>query len=183
LTLHPELVLIAYALSGLTLKAADVLGETGKTRLSFLAATISAVLFGLLTSESGFSASLIFGLILGVIASKKVDRPNLVLGVILTLGFAIYFGVQTPTPWLLITVALFTFIDELGHEKLRRHKGVPAVFFQYRLSLKLAMIGLALSAQIQALQLLGFLCFDLCYDVTNYLVKKAGGRRSATRIK
>lgn len=177
--LHPELFLLAYALSGVTLKTADVLGERGKNSRSFLSAAISAFLFGLLTSESVFSASLILGIIIGVTLSKKVDRPNMVFGLILTLVFAVYFGVQTPTLWLLTGVAFFTFIDEVGHEKHRQKKGVPAFFFQYRLSLKLAMIFLTLCAQIQALHLMGFLCFDLCYDLTSYLINKAWAPQSA----
>lgn len=173
--LHPELVLVAYALSGVALKTADVLGETGKTWGAFLSATISAGLFGVLTAESAVSSALIFGIILGVTASRKVDRPNLVVGLILTLIFAVCFGAQIPALWLLITVAVFAYIDEVGHDR-RRQTRVPAVFFQYRLSLKLAMIGLALIAQIPALNLMGFLCFDLCYDGTSYLVQGAGGR-------
>ncbi len=179
--LHPELVLVAYALSGVALKTADVLGETGKTWGAFLSAAIAAGLFGVLTAESAVSSALIFGIILGVTASKKVDRPNLVVGLIVTLIFAVCFGAQPPTPWLLITVAVFAFIDEVGHDRRRRQPGGPAVFFQYRLSLKLAMIGLALAAQIPALYLMGFLCFDLCYDGTSYLVKRVGGHRSAAK--
>lgn len=181
MTLYPELFLLAYAVSGATLKTADVLGERGKIRRSFLAATISAFLFGVLTSESAFSSSLIIGIILGVTVSKKVDRPNLVFGLILTLVFAVYFGLQTPTLWLLTGVAFFTFIDEVGHERHRQKKGLPAFFFQYRLSLKLAMICLTLCSQIQAFHLMGFLCFDLCYDVTSYLITKTWPPLPATR--
>ena len=181
--LHPALFLFAYALSGLTLKTADVLGERGKILPSFLSATISAFLFGVLTSESVFSASLILGMIIGVTVSKKVDRPNMVFGLILTLLFAVYLGVQTPTLWLLTGVAFFTFIDEVGHEKHRQKKGFPAFFFRYRLSLKLALIVLTLGAQIQALQLMGFLCFDLGYDVTSHLINKAWAPLPATNEK
>lgn len=179
--LHPELFLLAYAVSGVTLKTADVLGEGGKTRRSFLSATIAAFLFGVLTSESVFSSSLLLGIIIGVTLAKKVDRPNMVFGLILTLVFAVCFGVQTPTPWLLAGVAFFTFIDEVGHEKHGQKKGGPAFFFRYRLSLKLAMICLTLCAQIQALQLMGFLCFDLCYDLTSYLINKAGAPQPAKK--
>ena len=174
---------MAYALSGLTLKTADVLGERGKTLRSFLSATISAFLFGVLTSESVFSSSLILGMIIGVTLSKKVDRPNMVFGLILTLVFAVYFGVQTPTLWLLTGVAFFTFIDEAGHEKHRQKKGLPAFFFRYRLSLKLAMIFLTLCSQIQALGLMGFLCFDLCYDLTSHLINKAWATQPAANEK
>lgn len=168
--LRLELLLTAFTLGGVTLKTSDFLGERGNTPLSYLSAAISAFIFGRLMSESAFSSSLILGIIIGVILSKKVDKPNMIFGLILTLIVAFYFELQVPTFWLLMVVAFFTFIDEVGHEKLSQKKGFPAFFFLHRLSLKLALTLLTSASLIQIIHLISFLCFDLSYDLTNHLL-------------
>ena len=170
--LPPELFLAAFAVSGVTLKTADVLGEGENTRLALLSAIAASLVFGVLLSESVFSSSLILGLFIGVTASRKVDRPNLVLGLILTFAFALVFDVKTPTPCLAIVVTLFTFIDEWGHERFSRTEGAAAIFFRYRFTLKLVMTLLTLMSQIEVLHLTGFLSFDLSYDLTNLILQK-----------
>jgi hypothetical protein len=170
--LPPELFLAAFAASGGTLKTADVLGERDSRRLAVLSAVASALLFGVLMSESVVSASLILGLFLGVTAARKVDRPNLVVGLMLTFAFAVLLGVQTPSLWLVIVVAVFTVIDEGGHDALGRKEGAAALFFRYRCALKLAMGLLAVLAQIQVLHLVGFLAFDFAYDLVTLMLKK-----------
>ena len=170
--LLPELFLAAFAVSGVTLKTSDFLGERENILPAILSAVASSLVFGVLMSESVFSSSLILGLFIGVAASRKVDRPNLILGVILTFVFALLFELKTPTMWLVIVVALFAFIDEWGHEKLTQKSGLKALFFRYRLTLKLVLSLLTLMSQIQALHLMGFLCFDLSYDLTNLILQK-----------
>jgi hypothetical protein len=170
--LPPEMFLAAFAVSGVTLKTSDFLGERENTLLAVLSAVASSFVFGVLMSESVFSSSLILGLFIGVTVSRKVDRPNLVLGLILTFAFAFLFEVKTPTLWLVIVVTLFTFIDEWGHEQLSRENGAAALFFRYRLTLKLVMSLLTLMSRIELLHLMGFLCFDLSYDLTNLILQK-----------
>lgn len=170
--LTPELFLAAFVVSGVTLKTSDFLGERENIFLAVLSAVASSLVFGVLMSESVFSSSLILGLFIGVIISRKVDRPNLVLGVILTFAFAFLFEIKAPTIWLMIVVALFAFIDEWGHEKLSQKRGLTVLFFRYRLALKLVMSLLTLMSQIQVLHLMGFLCFDLSYDLTNLVLQK-----------
>lgn len=170
--LPPELFLAAFAVGGVTLKTSDFLGERENTRLAVLSTVASSLVFGVLMSESVFSSSLILGLFIGVTASRKVDRPNLVLGLILTFAFALLMEVKTPTLWLVTVVTLFTFIDEWGHEQFSRTEGAAALFFRYRLTLKLATGLLTLISQIAVLHLMGFLCFDLSYDLTNLILQK-----------
>lgn len=169
---QPELLLIALALSGVTLKTSDFLGERGSTPASYISATISAFIFGLLMSESTFSSSLILGIIVGVTLSKKVDKPNMIFGLILTIITAFYFGIKTPSLWLLVVVAFFAFIDEIGHDRLSQRSGVFALFFSYRLTLKLAMTTLTGLSLVEAVYYVGFLCFDLSYDLASHLLTR-----------
>ena len=170
--LQPELLLIAFTLSGVTLKASDYLGERGSTPASYVCAATSAFIFGLLISESAFSSSLFLGIVVGVTVSRKVDRPNMIFGLVLTIVAALYFGIKVPNPWLLVVIASFTLIDESGHERLGQRRGALAFFFRYRLSLKLAMTLLAGLSVVEAVYYVGFLCFDLSYDLLSYLLTK-----------
>ena len=172
MSLQSALLIIAYILSGITLKIADFLGERENTRWSYLSAIICAFFFGLLISESRFSSSLLLGIIIGVSLSNKVDKPNLMLGLVITLLTAFYFGFKMPILWLLLVVALFTFIDEVGHDRLHSTMGVLTRVLRFRPALKLLMIVLSGLAQIQIIYLVSFLCFDLSYDLTNYLLTK-----------
>lgn len=176
--LQQGLLLAAFALSGITLKTSDVLGERGNTSVSYLSAAASAVFFGLLMSESAFSSALILGIIVGVTLSRKVDKPNMIFGLVLTIIVAIYFEIAIPILWFLVVVALFTFIDEIGHERLSQRKGVSAFFFRYRLSLKLAMTILTSLSLVKVIYYIGFLCFDLSYDLINYLLKDIREKQS-----
>jgi hypothetical protein len=172
LYLQVELLLIIFTLSGITLKISDFLGEKGKTPASFVTATLSALIFGLLMSESTFSSSLILGLFTGLILSKKVDKLNLFFGLFLALITAFYFDLMLPDLWLLVLVAIFTFIDEIAHEKLTQKKGLPALIFQYRPLLKLIIIFLAIISLITLIHLISFLCFDLSYDLTTSVLER-----------
>jgi hypothetical protein len=159
----------------MVLKAADFLGEKRSSPFSYLTALLSAVFFGFLISEDRFTSSIILGIIVGVIVSKKVDRPNMIFGLVLTIIFALVFEPESPVPFLTIMVSLFTFIDETGHEIYSQKRGLLSLFFHYRLALKLVMICMAIVSLIQVIHLVGFLCFDLAYEVTNYfLVYKLG---------
>jgi hypothetical protein len=94
------------------------------------------------------------------------------LGLVITLLTAFYFGFEMPILWLLLVVALFTFIDEVGHDRLHSTMGALTRVFRFRPTLKLLMIVLSGLTQIQIIYLVSFLCFDLSYDLTNYLLTK-----------
>jgi len=170
--LPPELVLAAFAASGGALKTADFLGERDGRGRAVLAAAAAALLFGLLMTESAVSASIILGLLLGVTAARKVDRPNLVVGLILTFIVALLLGVQPPQPGLVAVVAVISVVDEWGHDARAGSAGAVALFFRHRCALKLAMSLLAVLGEIPILYLMGFLAFDLAYDLVHRVIEK-----------
>lgn len=174
----PGLLVGIFAISGVTLKLADFYGEKGNNTLQYVFAVISAISFGLLISSDAASSSIILGIIIGVILSRKVNRLNLVLGLILTLFTAIIFGFNLPVPWLLITVSILAFIDELCHDKLALKKDLLAKPFRFRPLLKFTIIFLAVASLIEAVTALGFMAFDLSYDITNYLLDMKGAAES-----
>lgn len=172
--LPPELVLAAFAASGGALKTADFLGERDGRGRAVLAAATAALLFGVLMTESTVSASIILGLLLGVTAAKKVDRPNLVVGLILTVVIALLLGIQAPRLGLVVVVGVISAVDEWGHDARAGTAGAVALFFRHRCALKLAMGLLAVLGEIPILYLIGFLAFDVAYDLVHRVLDKWG---------
>ncbi len=172
--LPPELILAAFAASGGALKTADVLGERDGRGCAVLAAAAAALLFGVLMTESAVSASIILGLLLGVTASRKVDRPNLVVGLTVTVVVALLLGVQPPQLGLVVVVAVTSAVDEWGHDARAGTSGAVAFFFRHRCALKLVMSLLAVLGGIPILYLMGFLAFDVAYDLVHRVLEKIG---------
>ncbi len=172
--LPPELVLAAFAASGGALKTADFLGERNGYGRAVLAAVAAALFFGVLMTESAVAASIILGLFLGVTVSRKVDRPNLVVGLILTFVVALLLGIQPPQFGLVAVVAVIAAVDEWGHDTYGGTVGAVGLFFRHRCALKLAMGLLAVLGQIPILYLMGFLAFDLAYDLVDRVLEKRG---------
>ena len=155
-----ELVLVlAFIVGGITLKLADLYAHRSR---GFVFAAISALCLGFLISANSVSSAIVLGIILAVTVAGKIDQLNLLIGLGFTVVIAIILGFSFPDLPLLAVVTLSALIDEVGHEKItaRRYSG----FFRFRMTLKIIMIMLAISMQINLIYTLGFLCFDFSYD-------------------
>lgn len=169
--LRDEILIAIFAMSGISLKLADFYGEKEGNIVSYIFSTITALGFGLVISHSPISSSLILGITVGVIMSKKVNRPNLVFGIVLTLSTALILGLKLPVPWLLLTVAVFSFIDEIIHDFLSS-KSFSNHVLSVRPFLKLAIFSITALSLIDVVYAAGFFCFDLSYDATNLILNR-----------
>jgi hypothetical protein len=170
LPLHSELYLLTFAFGGLTLKLADFTGERGGLLIPYLTAGLSALFFAILIGDNPSSSAMVIGIIVGSALSLKLDRPNLVFGLVATVLIAIMLGFKTPLPWLLILVSASSFIDEVGHNRLDRTDHRLRPIFRHRLILKTVIALLTASRLLSIIHGLGFFCFDLTYDATNWLL-------------
>ena len=171
LSLQVELMILLFALGGVSLKIADYYGERASKTISFISACVSAIIFGLLISHNSISSSIILGIILGVLFSGKINQLNLFFGLILTLTIAFILNFQFPNLWLLSIVILFSFIDELCHDHYSVTKFL-ATFFLLRPFLKISFLVIALLSLIEVNYVVAFFCFDLSYDLTNFILNK-----------
>lgn len=163
-SLTPTQLILTFFLAGLSLKIADYLGEKGLKLKAYLASTISAFLFWILIKNDPQSSTIICSIIIGCLLSLKVDKPNLLLGLILILALSIFLGFSTPVFWLLLILTLVVILDEFTHEKFAQKRGF-SIFFRFRMFLKIAVIILFLVNFLSLTHLLGFLLFDLSYDL------------------
>jgi hypothetical protein len=167
---HDEALLLAYTVSGISLKLADYYGERSNSPVAFTLATLAALCMGMLISSNPVSSSIVIGIVVGVILSRKVNRPNLIYGLILTLITALVFSISLPNPWLLVSVAVSSLIDEFGHERYSGGEGMLTWFFKLRSSLKALMALSAILSLVNMINVLGFFFFDISYDLTSWLI-------------
>jgi len=174
LILPTVLLLIIFLAAGISLKITDTTGERGHSVLSYLLAGLSGVLFGILISESKISSAIMLGIVIGVMASAKVNKPNLVFGLAVAIITAIICGFTIPTLWLFLAVTTFAFIDEVGHNRYSKLKSPLGWFFQYRCSLKVAIIFLMIMTVLPLVYCMGFLLFDAGYEAASALLDRLG---------
>jgi hypothetical protein len=174
LMLPTVLLLAIFLAAGISLKIADATGEKPNNVLSYPLAGMAGVLFGVLMAESKISSAIMLGIAAGVTMSAKVDKPNLAFGLTVAVVTAIVCGLAMPPVWLFLAVAIFSFADELGHNRYGKLKGPLRWFFQYRCTLKVAIVFLTIIAVIQPVYCIGLLLFDAGYEATSALINRLG---------
>lgn len=161
-----ELIAV-FCLAGFFLKTSDFFGEEKVKVKAFLTSGLSAFFFWILLKANSETATLMFSIIIGCVLTLKVDRPNLIFGVVFLAFLALTFGFYPPIFWLLALLTTITVLDELTHEKFGR-----ILFFRFRCFLKIAVVTLAFSGFLNCLNALGFIVFDLTYDLTDVCLNK-----------
>ena len=165
------LVVIVFCLAGFSLKMADLLGERDGGVKAFFVSGVSATLFWFLLKANNESSTIILSIVVGCLLTLKVDKPNLVFGLGVLVFLAFLLGFCPPIFWLLILLLVLTVLDEVTHEKLKNP------FFRFRGFLKVAVVVLAVLGFLGYLNALGFILFDLAYDLTSVWLgkEKMGG--------
>lgn len=123
---------------------------------------------------------MVVGTVIGLILTRKIDHPAYIasigfffLFVFMTLGFE---SIQVPTETFLIipVAAAGSFLDEFGHDRWKSGNKYISFFLEHRFFLKIfAFIGM-LVGFAQFIHFLGFLSFDIAYDITNRLYSPDG---------
>ncbi len=161
------LFLPVFCLAGFMLKLADWLGEKKHGGFkSYLVAAVSAFLFWVLLKTNIETSTLMLSIVIGCVLALKVNRLNLVFGVGVLLVLMVLFGFQPPIFWLLPILTALVILDEYTHEKF------SFVFFRFRGFLKTFILLLGLLGLLQPFNVLGFIIFDLTYDLTTIKIEK-----------
>ena len=173
-SLSRDLTVIAvFSGAGITLKLADYLGEKGLNPLALATAVLSGVLFGLLGRMGSEESSYALGIIVGVALGGKINRPNLLAGLVTVAATCVILGVAFHILWLVVFVTALSLFDEAGHDRLASRTGAVGLLFRYRPSLKLGTLALAAAGLVSSTVAVGFLCFDLSYEVVSRLMPRA----------
>lgn len=173
-----DIVLIGFCvILGLDVKFIDQLiddDEMKKFRfLAFPLALLIPVLMGYLAVIHDPVFGMVMGTALGLLLSGKLDHPAFIMAAvgffIAMIAFVLLFNVDIAmTSVYLIPLAAFgAFGDEYGHEKVAggAYPGWVCLFFEHRFLLKIVALVSVIIGFAGLIHLMGFLCWDLTYDV------------------
>jgi ABC-type amino acid transport system permease subunit len=169
----------AYFLAGLTLKIGDdLLDELDKPDLSWVPLALAGILFGFIMTVSEYDLALITSIIIGVIASGKVNRLQFVVGFVLIFVVVLFVGIPPISSWLdwltlVIMMFLAAVLDERGNEWTDKEVSPRAYkFFEYRFTLKVSVILIALIWPLLLPAAVGLWFFDLGYEIVGWIVRR-----------
>lgn len=116
---------------------------------------------------------MVIGTVIGLIIAGKINHPAYITSIILfiTLVFSAFvlhiINIEITTFYIIPVAAAGSFLDEFGHERWKSNKKSITFIFKHRFFLKtFAFFGVILGFA-QPIHLIGFLCFDIFYDLVN----------------
>jgi hypothetical protein len=119
---------------------------------------------------------MVIGAVIGMLIAGKLDHPAYLASVILfiALVFIVFafqvINIKTTTFYIIPVAATGSFLDEFCHDRWKINKKSITFIFEHRFFLKtFAFFGVILGFA-QPIHLIGFLCFDIFYD----LIETAG---------
>jgi len=132
---------------------------------------------------------MVIGAVIGMMIAGKINHPAYLVSIILfvVLVFITYLlqliNIDPTTFYIIPVAAIGSFLDEFGHEKWKSKKRIINFLFKHRFFLKVfAFIGV-LAGFAQPIHLVGFLCFDIFYDLIDtayqrdYKINKSMGQK------
>lgn len=174
---------ILYAFSGFSMKFSDDAYDKKKNiYIAAIAGILCGVSIAYLAVTSSDAACIFIAILIGTVLSLKVDSLNHILALLLFLIIIIYIGIPSIGIITLLFCTAAAFIDEVGNdnEKLKKLGRWAELFFEYRFTLKIAVLIFALfgllqpyfpiltQPNIQYFQFqtfIYFLLFDLFYEI------------------
>ena len=131
-----------------------------------------------LTKDNGPVFGMVIGTAFGLLVAGKLDHPAYIVSVICFIGvmvLLINFDIidLSKKSYYLIPLAFCgAFGDEFGHEKvttnIEKKNKIITLFFKHRFALKTAAVVAVIISWAEIIHLIGFLCFDLGYEIVDY---------------
>jgi hypothetical protein len=172
---------LLYAFSGFFMKLSDDAYDKKKNIfLAIIAGILCGLFIGYLAVTSADAACIFIAILIGTMLSLKIDSLNHIAALILFVLIIVYIGIPTIGIITLLICSIAAFLDEIGNDNRFIKNKMLKLFFEYRFTLKIAVLMFALLGLLQssypALQIPGvqyfllttfvyFLLFDLFYEL------------------
>lgn len=172
-----------YALSGFFMKISDDMHDK-KNNMFFgiLAGILCGLFLGYLVTVSVDAAYIFFGVFIGTFLAKKINCINHIVTAAIFVIMVFLLGFPAVGIGTLIICSVAAYIDEIGNDNKRIYKKsrILETFFEYRFTLKTAILVLAVFGIVQSfypsfklygIYFLGiqtflyFLMFELSYEL------------------
>lgn len=170
---------LIYFLSGFAMKISDdAHDKKNNIMLGFASAIICGASLGFLASFYADAACIFLGIVIGTLIAWKVDCLNHALSLVIFLFIIIWLGLPHIGIISMLLCASAAFLDEIGNDSSKLECfSILRTFFQYRFSLKIVVLILALLSYtsivipVEGLQFftiqtfLFFILFELSYEL------------------
>jgi tetrahydromethanopterin S-methyltransferase subunit G len=162
------LILLGFILSGALMKLTDNIEDKNyplPKKTAHITGITYGTIIGLLMTHDQNAAHLFSGIILGCLITNKIDTKShyLALAAILLITFT--KGITLSLP-LVLTITILATIDELTN-KLTNTPTTLQKILNYRITLKIGIILLALIETVNWNTVAYLLTFDAAYIITN----------------
>ncbi len=168
------LLIAQYALIGALLSEIDRIEDEYRKPnelLAILLAIVVSFMMARLMLIDTSSAILFSAIIIGVFLAGKIDNLPFILGALIAGGALFSLLLYSNFIFLFpisVALAFSGFIDEYGHDRIRKVEGrLLKWFFMRRMTLKLGVFAVAYIGFISTEHFLGFLAFDIAYELNS----------------
>ncbi|MHA2423302.1 MAG: hypothetical protein ACXAEF_00810 [Candidatus Thorarchaeota archaeon] len=171
--------LFAYMAAGMSLKLGDdLLDEYDTPSLAWFPLGASGILFGLLMVQSEWDLVLLSAIVIGVLLSGKVNRREFIVGfaaigiILLVVGIPEISGILD---WFALLFMLFmaSVLDERGNDWTDVNVSPRAsMFFEYRFTLKVSALLLAIPWPLFFPVAIGLWMFDIGYESIGWFMRR-----------
>jgi len=127
---------------------------------------------------------MVVGSLIGMMIAGKINHPAYLVSISLfiALVFIAYLfqliNIEATTFYIIPVAAIGSFLDEFGHETFKSNRRSITFLFKHRFFLKIfAFIGVVVGFA-QPIHLIGFLCFDIFYDLVATAYQKDYGSKN-----
>jgi len=182
-------IAILYALSGFLMKLSDDEYDVKSNKIiAIVIGILCAVAIAYLSSNNIEASYIFIGIMIGTALSFKIDGIHHIITLITFILLLIIWGFHDLNLATLGICAVSAFIDEIGNdnEKIYNKSKFLRVFFEYRLTMKISILILAILGFLQSvagfqiaiidvLSISTFICFllfELSYEFAGFTFKK-----------
>lgn len=155
----------------------DEYDEKSNKIIAIILGIVCGVVTGLACSISSDASCIFIAILLGNILALKVDGTHHIAAMIAFIITWFILGFPSFTSLSIITIIICiigAIIDEKGNdnEKIYNESKLLMYFFDYRFTLKVVILLLALLGLLNIWTFVYFLCFEIAYEIARVLFEK-----------
>lgn len=152
----------------------DEFDEKNNRNLAIFLGIICGIFAAYATVTSMDAAYIFIGILVGNLLAMKVDGVHHIATLLTFLIIVAICGIPGINGFILLACLLGAWIDELGNDNPKVYsKGkFFEYFFDYRFTMKVVILLLALFGFLQLISFVYFILFELSYELARYLFEK-----------
>lgn len=165
---------LSYFLSGFLMKLSDdEYDEKNNIKFAIIYGVICGIFTAIASIISGDATCIFVGILIGTLLALKIDGLHHIVTLLTFFILLAVFGFPSFNAFLLIFIIIGALVDEWGNDNPKFYTGgFLQYFFDYRFTLKIVILLLAIFGYFQWYTFICFILFDLGYESARILFNK-----------